>query len=157
MRNATAALLALILSTLGLLTLADANTVTLAVVVVTTIALAVLALHAIAQVQQAGGCAAFIDAEHALDVTYARALGVDFDRCLVSQPDHGEQALEIAEELARTDTVDLIVVDSVAALTPRAEIEGDMGAPHMGLQARLSCQIKFQTKTPFLKLPSPDL
>ena len=99
-----------------------------------------LALHAIAQIQQAGGCAAFIDAEHALDATYARALGVDFDRCLVSQPDHGEQALEIAEELARTESVDLIVIDSVAALTPRAEIEGDMGAPHMGLQARLMSQ-----------------
>ena len=99
-----------------------------------------LALHAIAQVQAAGGVAAFIDAEHALDPTYAAALGVDLDSLLVSQPDTGEQALEIVDTLVRSQAVDIIVVDSVAALTPRAEIEGEMGDSHVGLQARLMSQ-----------------
>jgi recombination protein RecA len=99
-----------------------------------------LTLHAIAAAQRAGGVCAFIDAEHALDVSYARRLGVDLANLLVSQPDCGEQALEIADQLVRTGAVDLIVVDSVAALTPRAEIEGDMGDAHMGLQARLMSQ-----------------
>jgi recombination protein RecA len=99
-----------------------------------------LTLHAIAEVQRSGGTAAFIDAEHALDPSYARKLGVDTDNLLVSQPDNGEQALEIAETLVRSNAVDLIVVDSVAALVPKAEIEGDMGDSHMGLQARLMSQ-----------------
>ena len=99
-----------------------------------------LALHAIAEAQHDGGIAAFVDAEHALDPHYANALGVDIDKLWVSQPDHGEQALEIVESLIRSGAVDIIVVDSVAALTPRAEIEGDMGDSHMGLQARLMSQ-----------------
>lgn len=99
-----------------------------------------LALHAIAEAQRAGGVAAFIDAEHALDPVYARNLGVDTDSLWVSQPDNGEQALEIAEALVRSKAVDIIVVDSVAALTPKAEIEGDMGDSHVGLQARLMSQ-----------------
>ncbi|HEY5695670.1 MAG TPA: recombinase RecA [Candidatus Saccharimonadales bacterium] len=99
-----------------------------------------LTLHAIAEVQQAGGVAAFIDAEHALDPAYAKRLGVDTDNLLVSQPDNGEQALEIAETLVRSNAVDLVVVDSVAALVPQAEIDGDMGDSHMGLQARLMSQ-----------------
>jgi recombination protein RecA len=99
-----------------------------------------LTLHAIAQVQKAGGVAAFIDAEHALDPTYARKLGVKTDELLVSQPDYGEQALEIADMLVRSGAVDLIVIDSVAALVPKAEIEGDMGDSHVGLQARLMSQ-----------------
>jgi recombination protein RecA len=99
-----------------------------------------LTLHAIAEAQRAGGVCAFIDAEHALDTAYARRLGVDLEDLLVSQPDHGEQALEIADTLVRTGAIDLIVVDSVAALTPKAEIEGDMGDSHMGLQARLMSQ-----------------
>jgi recombination protein RecA len=99
-----------------------------------------LALHAIAEAQKAGGIAAFIDAEHALDPQYSRALGVNTDELWVSQPDNGEQALEIVESLIRSGAVDIIVVDSVAALTPRAEIEGDMGDSHMGLQARLMSQ-----------------
>ena len=99
-----------------------------------------MTLHCIAEVQKTGGVAAFIDAEHALDVTYAKKLGVQADDLLVSQPDTGEQALEIAETLVRSGAVDLIVVDSVAALTPRAEIEGEMGDAHMGLQARLMSQ-----------------
>jgi recombination protein RecA len=99
-----------------------------------------LALHAIAEVQKAGGTAAFIDAEHALDVTYARKLGVKPEELLVSQPDTGEQALEIAEQLVRTNAIDLVVIDSVAALVPKAEIEGEMGDAHMGLQARLMSQ-----------------
>jgi recombination protein RecA len=99
-----------------------------------------LTLHAIAEAQRAGGVCAFIDAEHALDVTYARRLGVSLDDLLVSQPDCGEQALEICDTLVRTGAVDLIVVDSVAALTPRAEIDGEMGDQHMGLQARLMSQ-----------------
>ena len=99
-----------------------------------------LTLHAIAEAQRAGGVCAFIDAEHALDTEYARRLGVDLQDLLVSQPDCGEQALEIADTLVRTGAIDLIVVDSVAALTPRAEIEGDMGDQHMGLQARLMSQ-----------------
>lgn len=99
-----------------------------------------LTLHAIAEIQKRGGSAAFIDAEHALDPAYAKRLGVDTDNLLISQPDNGEQALEIAETLVRSSAVDLIVVDSVAALVPRAEIEGDMGDSHMGLQARLMSQ-----------------
>ena len=99
-----------------------------------------LTLHAIAEVQRAGGTAAFIDAEHALDPAYAKRLGVDTDNLLVSQPDNGEQALEIAETLVRSSAVDLVVVDSVAALVPQAEIDGDMGDSHMGLQARLMSQ-----------------
>ncbi len=99
-----------------------------------------LALHAIAEAQKKGGVAAFIDAEHALDPTYARSLGVNVDELWVSQPDNGEQALEIAESLVRSKAVDVIVVDSVAALTPQAEIEGDMGDSHVGLQARLMSQ-----------------
>ncbi len=99
-----------------------------------------LTLHAIAEIQKQGGTAAFIDAEHALDPAYAKKLGVDTANLLVSQPDNGEQALEIAETLVRSNAVDLIVVDSVAALVPQAEIEGDMGDSHMGLQARLMSQ-----------------
>lgn len=99
-----------------------------------------MTLHCIAEVQKTGGVAAFIDAEHALDLTYAKKLGVKADDLLVSQPDTGEQALEIAETLVRSGAIDLIVVDSVAALTPRAEIEGEMGDAHMGLQARLMSQ-----------------
>jgi len=99
-----------------------------------------LALHAIAQVQAEGGTAAFIDAEHALDVVYARQLGVRIEELLVAQPDTGEQALEITEQLVRSGAVDLIVIDSVAALVPRAELEGDMGDAHMGVQARLMSQ-----------------
>jgi recombination protein RecA len=99
-----------------------------------------IALHAIAETQKAGGIAAFIDAEHALDPTYAKKLGVDTDDLWISQPDNGEQALEVAESLVRSGAVDIIVVDSVAALTPQAEIEGDMGDSHMGLQARLMSQ-----------------
>ena len=99
-----------------------------------------LTLHVIAEAQKLGGQAAFIDAEHALDPAYARKLGVDVDNLLVSQPDNGEQALEIAETLIRSNAVDIVVVDSVAALVPRAELEGDMGDPQMGLQARLMSQ-----------------
>jgi recombination protein RecA len=99
-----------------------------------------LTLHAIAEVQKAGGVAAFIDAEHALDPAYARKLGVKTDELLVSQPDYGEQALEIADMLVRSGAVDLVVIDSVAALVPKAEIEGDMGDSHVGLQARLMSQ-----------------
>ena len=99
-----------------------------------------LTLHAIAQVQAQGGCAAFIDAEHALDVGYAKKLGVKIEELLISQPDTGEQALEIAETLVRSGAVDLVVIDSVAALVPKAEIEGEMGDHHMGLQARLMSQ-----------------
>lgn len=99
-----------------------------------------LTLHAVAEVQRTGGTAAFVDAEHALDPMYAQKIGVDIDNLLVSQPDSGEQALEITETLIRSGAVDIIVVDSVAALTPRAELEGDMGDAHMGLQARLMSQ-----------------
>jgi len=99
-----------------------------------------LTLHIIANAQQKGGVAAFIDAEHALDIFYAEKLGVDIDNLLVSQPDTGEQALEIAEVLVRSGAVDVVVIDSVAALVPRAEIEGEMGASHVGLQARLMSQ-----------------
>jgi recombination protein RecA len=99
-----------------------------------------LTLHAIAECQRAGGVAAFIDAEHALDVSYARKLGVNTEELLVSQPDYGEQALEIADTLVRSGAVDIIVVDSVAALVPKAEIEGEMGDSHVGLQARLMSQ-----------------
>ena len=99
-----------------------------------------LTLHVIAETQKEGGTAAFIDAEHALDPAYAKRIGVDIDNLLLSQPDNGEQALEIAETLVRSNAVDLIVVDSVAALVPRAEIEGEMGDSHMGLQARLMSQ-----------------
>ncbi|ARQ06759.1 recombinase RecA [Macrococcoides canis] len=99
-----------------------------------------VALHAIAEVQRQGGVAAFIDAEHALDPVYAKNLGVDIENLYLSQPDHGEQGLEIAEAFVRSGAVDIIVVDSVAALTPKAEIEGEMGDSHMGLQARLMSQ-----------------
>ncbi|MEF2175521.1 MAG: recombinase RecA [Candidatus Absconditabacteria bacterium] len=99
-----------------------------------------LALHAIAEVQKMGEIAAFIDAEHALDPEYAKNLGVDTENLLLSQPDYGEQALQIAEELAKTGAVKLIVIDSVAAMVPRAEVEGDMGDSHMGLQARMMSQ-----------------
>src|SRR5687768_15637414 len=99
-----------------------------------------VALHAVANAQAAGGIVAFIDAEHALDPDYAQALGVDTDALLVSQPDSGEQALEIADMLIRSGALDIIVIDSVAALVPRAEIEGEMGDSHVGLQARLMSQ-----------------
>ena len=99
-----------------------------------------LAIHAIAEAQKAGGIAAFIDAEHAFDPTYAQKLGVDIDELLISQPDNGEQALEIADSLIRSGAIDIIVIDSVAALTPKAEIEGEMGDSKMGLQARLMSQ-----------------
>ncbi|MFI3299279.1 MAG: recombinase RecA [Rikenellaceae bacterium] len=99
-----------------------------------------LAIHAIAEAQKQGGIAAFIDAEHAFDSVYAQALGVDIDNMLISQPDHGEQALEIAEQLIRSGAIDIVVIDSVAALTPKAEIEGDMGESKMGLHARLMSQ-----------------
>ncbi|WP_404713645.1 recombinase RecA [Sphingomonas sp. MMS24-J13] len=99
-----------------------------------------LALHAIAEAQKAGGTAAFIDAEHALDPGYAKKLGVDIDELIVSQPDTGEQALEIADTLVRSNAIDVLVIDSVAALVPRAEIEGEMGDSHVGLQARLMSQ-----------------
>src|SRR6202035_2752822 len=99
-----------------------------------------LALHAVANAQKAGGIAAFIDAEHALDPDYAKKLGVDTDALLVSQPDTGEQALEIADMLIRSGAIDILVIDSVAALVPRAEIEGEMGDSHVGLQARLMSQ-----------------
>lgn len=99
-----------------------------------------VALHTVAEAQKQGGIAAFIDAEHALDPVYAKALGVDIDNLIISQPDTGEQALEIAEALIRSGAIDIIVIDSVAALVPRAEIEGDMGDSHVGLQARLMSQ-----------------
>lgn len=99
-----------------------------------------VALHVIAQAQKSGGTAAFIDAEHALDASYARKIGVDIDNLYVSQPDTGEQALEIAEHLVRSGAIDVVVIDSVAALVPRAEIEGEMGDAHVGLQARLMSQ-----------------
>ncbi len=99
-----------------------------------------LSLHIVAEAQKTGGVAAFIDAEHALDMSYAKKLGVKTDELLISQPDHGEQALEIVEMLVRSGGLDVLVVDSVAALVPRAEIEGDMGDSHMGLQARLMSQ-----------------
>src|SRR4026209_2226385 len=99
-----------------------------------------VALHAVANAQKAGGVAAFIDAEHALDPEYAKRLGVDTDALLISQPDSGEQALEIADMLIRSGALDIIVIDSVAALVPRAEIEGEMGDSHVGLQARLMSQ-----------------
>ena len=99
-----------------------------------------LSLSTVAQLQKTGGTAAFIDAEHALDIQYAAKLGVNIEELLVSQPDTGEQALEIADMLVRSGSVDIVVIDSVAALTPRAEIEGDMGDSHMGLQARLMSQ-----------------
>ena len=99
-----------------------------------------LALHVIAEAQKKGGTCAFVDAEHALDPGYARKLGVNLDELLISQPDAGEQALEIADTLVRSGAIDVLVVDSVAALTPRAELEGEMGDSHMGLQARLMSQ-----------------
>ena len=99
-----------------------------------------LAQHIVAEVQKLGGLAAFVDAEHALDPEYAKKIGVNIDDLLISQPDNGEQALEITETLIRSNAVDVVVVDSVAALTPKAEIEGEMGDSHMGLQARLMSQ-----------------
>ena len=106
-----------------------------------------LAIHAIAEAQKAGGIAAFIDAEHAFDSFYAQKLGVDVDNLLISQPDNGEQALEIADSLIRSSAIDIIVIDSVAALTPKAEIEGEMGDSKMGLQARLMSQALSISKT----------
>ena len=121
-----------------------------------------LTLHAIAECQKAGGVAAFIDAEHALDVQYATALGVDPNQLVISQPDNGEQALEIAETLVRSGAVDLVVIDSVAALVPQAEIEGEMGDSHVGLQARLMSQalrkltgITHRTGTTIIQLQNP--
>jgi RecA/RadA recombinase len=123
-----------------------------------------LTLHAIAEAQRQGGVCAFVDAEHALDTDYARRLGVQLEDLLVSQPDCGEQALEIVDTLVRTGAIDLIVVDSVAALTPKAEIEGDMGDAHMGLQARLMSQAlrkltavisKTRTSVIFIKMKRP--
>ena len=99
-----------------------------------------VALHMVAEVQKRGGIAGFIDAEHALDPVYAKNIGVDIDNLYISQPDNGEQALEIAETMVRSGAVDIIIVDSVAALVPKAEIEGDMGDSHVGLQARLMSQ-----------------
>jgi len=99
-----------------------------------------VALHAVAEVQKSGGIAAYVDAEHALDPTYAAALGVDINNLLISQPDTGESALEIVDQLVRSAAVDVVVIDSVAALVPRAEIEGEMGDSHLGLQARLMSQ-----------------
>ncbi|MBW7954399.1 recombinase RecA [Candidatus Gracilibacteria bacterium] len=110
-----------------------------------------LTLHAIAEVQKSGGVCAFIDAEHALDPEYARKIGVDINNLIISQPDYGEQALEIVDALVRSGAVDLIVVDSVAALTPKAEIEGDMGDSHMGLQARLMSQALRKITGPIAK------
>ena len=117
-----------------------------------------LTLHVIAEAQKLGGQAAFIDAEHALDPVYARKLGVDVDNLLVSQPDNGEQALEIAEALIRSNAVDVVVVDSVAALVPKAELEGEMGDPQMGLQARLDVAGPAQTHRYRLEIEDvPDL
>ena len=99
-----------------------------------------LAMHVVAEAQRNGGVCAYIDAEHAMDPTYAKAIGVDIDQLLISQPDTGEQALEIADMLVRSGALDVVVIDSVAALTPRAEIEGEMGDSHVGLQARLMSQ-----------------
>src|SRR5579871_2115755 len=99
-----------------------------------------LAMHVVAEAQRNGGVCAYIDAEHAMDPVYARAIGVDIDELLISQPDTGEQALEIADMLIRSGAIDVVVIDSVAALTPRAEIEGEMGDSHVGLQARLMSQ-----------------
>ncbi|MBQ5589888.1 MAG: recombinase RecA, partial [Anaerotignum sp.] len=99
-----------------------------------------VALHMVAEVQKRGGIAGYVDAEHAMDPTYAKALGVDIDNLYISQPDDGEQALEIAETMGRSGAIDIVIVDSVAALVPRAEIEGEMGDSHMGLQARLMSQ-----------------
>ena len=99
-----------------------------------------VALHMVAEVQKRGGIAGFIDAEHALDPVYARNIGVDIDNLYISQPDNGEQALEITETMVRSGAVDIVIVDSVAALVPKAEIEGDMGDSHVGLQARLMSQ-----------------
>ena len=99
-----------------------------------------MAIHAIAEVHKQGGIAAFIDAEHAFDKDYAKKLGVDVDNLLISQPDYGEQALEVADHLIRSGALDLVVIDSVAALVPRSELEGDMGDSKMGLQARLMSQ-----------------
>lgn len=99
-----------------------------------------LTLHMVAEVQKMGGVAAFIDAEHALDPVYAKAIGVDIDELYISQPDNGEQALEICEQIVRSGAIDVVVIDSVAALTPKSEIDGDMGDTHVGLQARLMSQ-----------------
>src|SRR3546814_4121990 len=96
-----------------------------------------LAMHVVAEAQRMGGICAYVDAEHAMDPIYARAIGVDVDELLISQPDTGEQALEITDMLVRSGAIDVVVIDSVAALTPRAELEGDMGDSHVGLQARL--------------------
>jgi recombination protein RecA len=113
-----------------------------------------LALHVIAEAQKKGGICAFIDAEHALDPIYARKLGVNIDDLLISQPDTGEQALEIADTLVRSGAVDVLVIDSVAALVPRAELEGEMGDSHMGLQARLMSQA-LRKLTASISAPTP--
>jgi recombination protein RecA len=105
-----------------------------------------LALHIVAEAQKRGGIASFVDAEHALDLSYARQLGVNVDDLLISQPDTGEQALEITEVLVRSGAMDAVVIDSVAALVPRAEIEGEMGDAHMGLQARLMSQLSIRSE-----------
>ena len=115
-----------------------------------------VALHAIAEAQKMGGVAAFIDAEHALDPVYAKKLGVNLDDLYVSQPDTGEQALDITDALVRSSAVDIIVIDSVAALTPKAEIEGDMGDSHVGLQARLMSQA-LRKLTAIVKCPRADV
>jgi recombination protein RecA len=116
-----------------------------------------LALHAIAEAQKVGGTAAFVDAEHALDPGYARKLGVDIDELIVSQPDTGEQALEIVDTLVRSNAVDVLVVDSVAALVPRAEIEGEMGDSHVGLQARLMSQALRKLTGSISRSPRTDI
>ena len=115
-----------------------------------------VALHAVAEVQKNGGTAAFIDAEHALDPQYAEKLGVNIDELLLSQPDTGEQGLEIADALVSSGAVDIIVIDSVAALVPRAEIDGEMGDSHIGLQARLMSQVNYPVRLIKLK-QSPSL
>jgi len=115
-----------------------------------------LALHAVASAQKQGGIAAFIDAEHALDTTYAKKLGVNCDELLVAQPDTGEQALEITDMLVRSGAIDILVIDSVAALVPRAEIEGEMGDSHMGLQARLMSQALRKLFAEIGKRNNPD-
>jgi recombination protein RecA len=113
-----------------------------------------LAMHVVAEAQRSGGVCAYIDAEHAVDPVYARAIGVDVDQLLISQPDTGEQALEITDMLCRSGAVDVIVIDSVAALTPRAEIEGEMGDTHVGLQARLMSQA-LRKHTAKISKPNP--
>ena len=113
-------------------------------------------MHVVAEAQRNGGICAYIDAEHAMDPVYARAIGVDIDELLISQPDTGEQALEIADMLIRSGALDVVVIDSVAALTPRAEIEGEMGDTHVGLQARLMSPGPAQAHRPTSTGPTPS-